>query len=62
MPQITLHYEYVKKHDDVHREEFEAPEGWERMTDDERHQWCTDTLNEGLGDYISTSYQWEGME
>lgn len=62
MPQIKLRYEYVKKHADVHEEEFAAPEGWEAMTEAERHQWCSDTLAEGLGDYISTSYEWEGME
>lgn len=62
-PQITLRYEYLKRlADDVSDETMDAPDGWESMTDDERHQWCVDTIDEGMADYIGTSYQWEGME
>lgn len=62
MPQIKLRYEWLKTHEDFHDEEVKAPDGWETMTDHERHQWCVDALTEGLNDYISTSYEWEGME
>ena len=59
-PQITLRYEYLKRlADDFSDETIDAPEGWESMTDDERSEWCQATIDEGMSDYISTSYEWE---
>lgn len=61
-PKITIRYEYLKRDDQLHDEEFDVPEGWAAMTDTERHDWCAETAADGLSDYISTSYEWEGME
>lgn len=59
-PQITLRYEYLKRlADNVGDETVDAPDGWESMTEEQRHKWCQETLEEGLSDYIGTSYEWE---
>lgn len=59
---IRLRYEIPSGKNGVNEEEIELPEGWGAMSEQERHDWCLEAIADGLGNYISTSYDWDGME
>ncbi len=59
-PRITLRWE-VMRAAGMHEHTFDAPDGWETWTSEQRQEFCEENLQEGLSDYVGTSYEYEGM-